>query len=75
MACAASALHLHEPQQLDNHQPTPSYIYTACTGGTEVPQSHTWQPVSMCRQNSIKERLENSLQREPILSGFLAQCN
>ena len=29
MACAASALHLHEPQQLDNHQPTQSYIYTA----------------------------------------------
>ena len=32
-----------EPQQSDNHQPSQSSIHTA-----QVPQSHTWQPLSMC---------------------------
>ena len=29
-----------------------------------MPQSHTWQPLSMCHQNSIRGRLVNSLHQE-----------
>ena len=29
-----------------------------------MPQSHTWQPLSMCRQNSVRGRPENSLRQE-----------
>ena len=42
LACAASAL----PLSYDNQTTTSLYIY--CTGGTEVPQSHIRQPLSMC---------------------------
>ena len=28
-----------------------------CTGGTEIPQSHTWQSLSMCLQNLIRIHL------------------
>ena len=34
--------------------PTLKVLYIYCTGGTEMPQSHTWQPLSMCRQNPIR---------------------
>ena len=29
-------------------------LYMYCTGGTEMPQLHTWQLLSMCRQNSVR---------------------
>ena len=29
-----------------------------------MPQSHTWQPLSMCRQNSVRGQPENSLRQE-----------
>ena len=47
-----------EPWQLDNHQLSQSSIWTA-----QVSQLHTWQPLSMCHQNSIRDRLENCLHR------------
>ena len=40
-----------------------------------MPQSHTWQPLSMCCQNSVRGWLENSLHQERThaewLLGFL----
>ena len=58
---AASAL----PLSHDNWKPpTLTIFYIYCTGGTEVPQSHTWQPLSMCHQNSIRGWPENCLQQE-----------
>ena len=36
--------------------PTLTILYMYCTGGTEMPQLHTWQPLSMCCQNSIRGR-------------------
>ena len=32
--------------------PAFTILYMYCTGCTEMPQSHTWQPLSMCRQIS-----------------------
>ena len=62
-----SATELRQP---DNHQPSQSSICTAQVG-TEMPQLHTWQPISVCRQNSIRGWPESSLiRREPMLSGF-----
>ena len=29
-------------------------LYMYCTGGTEMPQSHTWQPLRMCCQHSVR---------------------
>ena len=45
--------------------PTLTILYAYCTGGTEC-LSHTpsWQPLSMCRQNSVRGRPENSLHQE-----------
>ena len=37
-----------------------------CTGGNEMPQSHTWQPLSMCHQRVALKTL--SIRREPMLS-------
>ena len=45
-----------EPQQPDNHQPSQSSI--------QMPQLHTWQPLSMCHQNFVRDRPENSLHQE-----------
>ena len=45
--------------QLDNYQPSQSSIYTA-----QVPQSHTQQPLGMCRQNPVRGQPENSLHQE-----------
>ena len=29
-----------------------------------MPQLHTWQPLSMCPQNSVRGRLENSFHQD-----------
>ena len=34
-----------------------------------MPQLHTWQPLSMCRQNSVRGRPENSLHHAEWLPG------
>ena len=49
----------------------PLYMY--CTGGTEMPQLHTWQPLSMCRQNSIRVRPKNSLHQERTHTEWFSQ--
>ena len=74
--CSATEL-----RQLDNHAQAPTILYMYCTGGTEMPQSHTRQPLSMCRQNSIRGQPENSLHQERthaecffFLSLTLASC-
>ena len=37
-----------------------------------MPQLHTWDPLSMCHQNSVRFRLKIlSIRKEPMLSGFL----
>ena len=35
---------------------TVTILYMYCTGSTEIPQLHTWQPLSMCRWNSVRGR-------------------
>ena len=47
LTCAASSLPLTYDQWTTT---SPHNIY--CTSGTEMSQFHTWQPLSMCRQNS-----------------------
>ena len=48
-----------QPRQPDNHQPSQ---FSICTVRVVLNASvGTWQPLSMCRQNSIKGRPENSL--------------
>ena len=44
--------------------PTLTILYVYCTGGTEMAQLHTRQPLSMCRQNSVGGRPKNSLPQE-----------
>ena len=55
-----------EPQHLDNNQPSQSSVHEQssmhATGGTEVPQSHTRQPLSMCHQNSVRGQPEINLE-------------
>ena len=41
-------------------------FYVYCTGGTEMPQSHTRHPLSMCHQRVAQKTL--SIRREPMLS-------
>ena len=36
--------------------PALTILYIYCTGGTEVPQSHTLQPLSMCHQKLFVEQ-------------------
>ena len=45
--------------------PTLTILYMYCTGGTKcLTHTHTWQPLSMCHQNSVRGWLENSLHQE-----------
>ena len=55
-----SATELRQP---DNHQPPQSSICTAQVG-LKCLSCNTWQPLSMCRQNSVRGRPENSLHQE-----------
>ena len=59
LSCQCSAT---EPRQPDNHQPSQSVLHRWYW----TPQSHTWQPLSMCHQNSVRGWLENSLHQERI---------
>ena len=47
LSCQCSATELQQPDTL-------TFLYMYCTDGTKMPQSHTWQPLGMCRQNSIR---------------------
>ena len=62
LAYVASALPLSYNSRTTTNPPTILYIY--CTGGTEVPQSHTRQLLGMCPRNPVRGR-------QPILSDFL----
>ena len=51
--------------------PAPTILYMYCTGATEILQSHTWQPLSMCHQNSTRGWPKIlTIRREPMMSGF-----
>ena len=39
-----------------------------------MPQSHTREPLGMCRQNCVSGWLGNSVRKEPMLSVFLTLC-
>ena len=52
-----------EPQQPDNHQPSQSSMCTAQVA-LNAPVAHLAEALSMCRQNSIRGRPENSLHQE-----------
>ena len=75
LACAASALPLSYnnrtttgplPLSYNNRTTTGPHnlLYIYCTGGSEVPQSHTRQPFSMWHQNSVRHRLKNPPHQE-----------
>ena len=54
-----------EPRQPDNHQPSQSSICTAqVVLNASVTHLAAMQPLSMCRQNSVRGRPENSLHQE-----------
>jgi len=61
LAWAASALPLSHNSWTTTSPYNPLYVQHKWYW---MPQSHTWQPLSMCRQNSIRRRLENSLHQE-----------
>ena len=68
LAWATSALPLNYGNQTTTNPQNPLYILHRWYW---MPQSHTWQPLSMCHQNSIRCRLESSLYQErTMLSGF-----
>ena len=62
----------HWATALDNNQPSQSSICTAQV--VRMPQSHTGQPLSTCRQNCVSGRLGNLVRKEPMLSVFLTLC-
>ena len=68
LACAASAL----PLSYDNW-PALTILYMYCTGGTEMSQLQTWQPLSMCCQNSVWDQPENSLHQERTYAEWFSQ--
>ena len=61
LAWAASALSLSHDSRRTNPPHNPLYILHRWYW---MPQSHTWQPLSMCHQNSVRGRPENSLCQE-----------
>ena len=60
LAWAASALPLSHDSQTTTNPHNPLYILHRWYW---MPQSHTWQPLSMCRQNFVRGRPENSQER------------
>ena len=64
-----SATELRQP---DNHQPPQSSICTAQVG-LKCLSCNTWQPLSMCRQNSVRGRPENSLHQERTHAEWFSQ--
>ena len=68
LAWATSALPLNYGNQTTTNPQNPLYVLYRWYW---MSQSHTWQPLSMCRQNSVRCRLESSLYQErTMLSGF-----
>ena len=61
LAWAASALPLSHNSWTTTSPHNPLYVLHKWYW---MPQSHTWQPLSMCRQNSIRGRPANSLHQE-----------
>ena len=57
----------------DNHHAGLTILYLYYTAGTEMQQSYTWQPLSMCRWNTGVNRKILSIRREPMPGGFLIQ--
>ena len=43
-----------------------TFFYMYCTGSTEISQPHTWQPLSMCHQNSISAWLEHTGNKDTL---------
>ena len=62
--CLCSQCSTTELLQPVFHQPSQSSIHLYCTGDTEMPQLQTWQPRSMCCQNSVWDWPEKSLHQE-----------
>lgn len=68
LAFAASALSLRYDNRTMTSPHNSQYILH-CTGGTEVPQSHTRQPLSMCRQKStsgVNQKIILSIKRDSL---------
>ena len=61
LAWATSALPLSYDSRTTTNPHNPLYILHRWYW---MPQLHTWQPLSMCRQNSVRDRPENSLRQE-----------
>ena len=61
LAWAASALPLSYGNWTTTNPHNPLYVLHRWH---RMPQSHTWQPLSMCRQNSVRGQPENSLSGE-----------
>ena len=61
LAQAASALPLSHNSRTTTSPHNPLYVLHKWYW---MPQSHTWQPLSMCRQNSVRGQPENSLHQE-----------
>ena len=71
LACAASAL----PLSYDNRTTTSPHNPLLCTAqvGLKCLSCNTWQPLSMCRQNSVRGRPENSLHQERTHAEWFSQ--
>ena len=69
LAWAASALPLSYGNRTTTSPHNPLYILHRWYW---MPQSHTWQPLSMCRQNSVRGWPENSLHQERTHAEWLS---
>ena len=59
-------------QQAENETAL-TILYMYCTSGTEMPQLHTWQSLSMCRQSFVRGQPEGSLHQERTYAEWLSQ--
>ena len=62
LACASSALPLSHDNRTTTSPHNPPYVLHR--GIDQMPQLHTWQPLSMCHQNSIRGLPKNSPYQE-----------
>ena len=67
LAWAASALPLSHDSRTTTNPHNPLCVLHRWYW---MPQSHTWQPLSMCYQNSVRGWPENSLHQERIASSW-----
>ena len=65
-ACKTSKFSLGVCPQTPSHNHGPRFLYLPWAPPilSAALQSHIWQPLSMCRQNSVRGRPENSLHQE-----------